>query len=96
MPGLSFCTEFWADEWPLLLRMFRSAVYGLVMDIPLGTRIRVEPASLPSSLSLESRLGLLRRRRRVSFLKQLLAVCPLAVGMSLLLFAAVGGASSLR
>jgi len=65
------------------------------MDVPLGARIRVEPASLPL-LSLESRLGLLRRRRRVSFLKQLLAVCPVVVGMSLLLFAAVGGAGSLR
>ena len=75
--------------------MFRPIVQGVVMDIPLGTRIRIEPASLPS-LSLESRQGLLRRRRRVRFLKEFLAVCPLVVGMSLLLFAAVGGASGLR
>ena len=57
---------------------------------------RRDDLASPPLLSLESRLGLLRRRRRVSFLKQLLAVCPLVVGMSLLLFAAVGGASSLR
>jgi hypothetical protein len=65
------------------------------MVTPGVARIRDDLAS-PPLLSLESRLGLLRRRRRVSFLKQLLAVCPVVVGMSLLLFAAVGGAGSLR
>jgi hypothetical protein len=43
-------------------------------------------------LSLESRLGLLRRRRRVGLLKQLLAVIgPVLVGMTLLLLLAAGG-----
>jgi hypothetical protein len=43
-------------------------------------------------LSLESRLGLLRRRRRVGLLKQLLAVIgPVLVGMTLILLLAAGG-----
>ncbi|HEY8952599.1 MAG TPA: hypothetical protein VIP78_08585 [Candidatus Dormibacteraeota bacterium] len=47
-------------------------------------------------LTLESRLGLLRRRRRLSFLKQLAAMGPLLLGMSLLLLAAFGGIASFR
>ncbi len=53
--------------------------------------------SLPS-LSPESRLGLLRRRRRLIFLKHLLAAMgPILVGMSLLvLLAAIGAVARLR
>jgi hypothetical protein len=65
------------------------------MVTQLGTQIRDDPASLPS-LSLESRLGLLRRRRRLTFLKRLVAMGPVLVGMSLLLLAAFGGMASLR
>jgi hypothetical protein len=44
-------------------------------------------------LSLESRLGLLRRRRRVMFLKQLLGlVGPTMIGATLLLLLALVGA----
>ena len=46
------------------------------------------PGSLPL-LSLSSRLGLLRQRRRLSMLKQVLAVIgPVLVGISLLLLLA--------
>ena len=47
--------------------------------------------SLPL-LSLEARIGLLRRRRRVSLLRQLVAVIgPLLLGMSVLLLIAATG-----
>jgi len=43
-------------------------------------------------LSLESRLGLLRRRRRLSVAKQLLAVMsPLLVGIAVVAVFAAGG-----
>jgi hypothetical protein len=43
-------------------------------------------------MSLESRLGLLRRRRRVSLLRQLLAVIgPVLVGIMLVLVLAAFG-----
>ncbi len=62
-----------------------------------GARIPDYPASLPS-LSLGSRLGLFRRRRRLTFLKHLLAAMgPVLVGMSLLvLLAAFGAVAGLR
>ena len=49
-------------------------------------------------LSLETRLGLLRRRRRLSLAKQLLAVIgPVLVGISVVaVFAAFGAMSSAR
>jgi hypothetical protein len=49
-------------------------------------------------MSLEARIGLLRRRRRVSLLRQLVAVIgPLLLGMSiLLLIAATGIVASAR
>ena len=49
-------------------------------------------------LSLEARIGLLRRRRRISVLRQLVAVIgPLFVGVSvLLLIAATGLVASAR
>jgi hypothetical protein len=55
------------------------------------------PASLPP-LSLELRLGLLHRRRRIAALKHLLeALGPVLVGMSLLLLlAAFGVVAGLR
>ena len=47
--------------------------------------------SLPL-LSLEARIGLLRRRRRVSLLRQLVAVIgPLLLGTSVLLLIAASG-----
>jgi hypothetical protein len=43
-------------------------------------------------LSLDSRIGLLRRRRRVSVLRQIVAVIgPLMIGGSILLLLAAGG-----
>jgi hypothetical protein len=43
-------------------------------------------------LSLNSRIGLLRRRRRISVLRQLVAVIgPLMIGGSILLLLAAGG-----
>jgi hypothetical protein len=61
------------------------------MATPGGAPIHDQLANRPS-LSLESRLGLLRRRRRVSLLKQFLAVVgPVLVGMTLLLLLAAGG-----
>ena len=48
-------------------------------------------SSLPV-LSLEARIGLLRRRRRVSLLRQLVAVIgPLLLGTSVLLLIAASG-----
>jgi hypothetical protein len=57
----------------------------------IETAIAIEPAMI-SSLSLDSRIGKLRRRRRNSVLKQLLMVIgPLLVGMSVLLLLAAAG-----
>jgi hypothetical protein len=62
-----------------LLQMFRFTFQHALM-VPSGTL-----------LTLESRIGRLRRRRRVSLLKQLVAVIgPLMVGMSLVLLMAAG------
>jgi hypothetical protein len=79
----------------LLLRMFRSAVQPSVMDIPSAPQIRDDLGTLPL-LSLESRLGLLRRRRRLTFLKRVAAMGPVIVGMSLLLLVGFGGMASAR
>jgi hypothetical protein len=65
------------------------------MVIPRAARIRVDLVTLPL-LSLESRLGLLRRRRRLAFLKRVAAMGPVIVGMSLLLLVAFGGMASAR
>jgi len=49
----------------------------------------------PSSLSLESRLGLLRRRRRLSVAKQLLAaIGPVLVVIAIVLALAAAGAGA--
>jgi hypothetical protein len=62
------------------------------MATPWRSPIYDQPANNRPLLSLESRLGLLRRRRRVGLLKQLLAVIgPVLVGMTLLLLLAAGG-----
>ena len=61
-----------------MLRLFPITVQGSPVATPF--------------LSLEYRIGLLRRRRRVSLLKQLLAVIgPVLVGMTLILLLAAGG-----
>ena len=65
--------------------------HSAVMATPGGAPIHDHLANRPL-LSLESRLGLLRRRRRVGLLKQLLAVIgPVLVGMTLILLLAAGG-----
>jgi hypothetical protein len=86
-----------ANERPLVLRMFHFATERPVIATPSGARISDGPGSLPSP-SLESRLGLLHRRRRLAFLKHLLAtMSPVLVGMSLLLLiAAFGAVAGLR
>jgi hypothetical protein len=57
----------------------------------IETAIAIEPAMI-SSLSLDSRIGKLRRRRRNSVLKQLLMVIgPLLLGVSVLLLLAAAG-----
>jgi hypothetical protein len=86
-----------ANERPLLRRMFRPAAQRSVIATPSGARIRDELARLPS-LSLESRLALLHRRRRLTSLKHLLtAMSFVLVGMSLLvLLAAFGAVAGLR
>jgi hypothetical protein len=62
----------------LLLRMFRPVTQRSVMAIPLS--------------SLESRLGVLRRRRRVNSLKQALwLVGPVLAGAALLMLVAAFG-----
>ena len=53
------------------------------------------PAVGLTFLSLDSRLGMLRRRRRRTVLRQF-AVGPLLLGMSILLLAAFGGMATLR
>jgi hypothetical protein len=64
---------------------------NLVADIVTLTKSDyVTVSSLP--LSLNSRIGLLRKRRRNSVLKQLLAVtAPVLIGVALLLLVAAGG-----
>ncbi len=86
-----------ANERPLLPRMLHSATHLSVIATPSEASIRDDHTSLPS-LSLESRLGLLRRRRRLTSVKHLLAsMGPILVGMALLvLFAAFGAVADLR
>jgi hypothetical protein len=79
----------------LLLLMFRPVVQATVMVTLRGGRERNDQASLPS-MSLESRLGALRRRRRRTFLKQFAAIGPVLVGMSFLLLVAFGGMATMR
>ena len=64
---------------------------NLIADIVTLTKSDyVTVSSLP--LSLNSRIGLLRKRRRNSILKQLLAVtAPVLIGVALLLLVAAGG-----
>ena len=62
----------------------------------LRPRVETRPIYDPSApiplLSLESRLGLLRRRRRVNVLRQLLVViAPVLVGIMLVLVLAAFG-----
>jgi hypothetical protein len=65
----------------MLLRMFRTAYQSGAMAIPIS--------------SLESRLGVLRRRRRVRGLKQVLAlVVPVLAGTTLLLLVAAFGSAA--
>ncbi len=47
-------------------------------------------------LTLESRLGVLRRRRRVNRYKQLLALVPMLLGASIILLLAYAGMASSR
>lgn len=60
-----------------------------------GAAIPADPTTLPP-LSLDSKLALLRRRRRLSFLKRVAAMGPVLVGMSLLLLVALGSMASLH
>jgi hypothetical protein len=60
-----------------------------------GAGISADPATL-APLSLDSRLALLRQRRRRTFAKRLLAAMGPLLGMSLLVLAVVGGLASLR
>jgi hypothetical protein len=60
-----------------------------------GAEIRADPTTLPP-LSLDSRLALLRQRRRRTFAWRLLAAMGPLVGMSLLLLAVFVGMASLR
>ena len=56
------------------------------------TRPIYDPFTQLPSLSLESRLGLLRRRRRVSLLRQLLIVIgPVLLGLTFVLVLAAFG-----
>ena len=57
----------------------------------IETLIAIDPAMI-GSLSLDSRIGKLRRRRRNSVLKQMFMVIgPLLLGMSVLLLLAAAG-----
>jgi hypothetical protein len=60
-----------------------------------GNAISSDPSALPL-ISLDTRLGLLRRRRRLTFLKRSAAMGPVVVGLSLLLLAAYAGIAGLR
>jgi len=86
-----------ADERPQSLKMLHSATQRSVIATPGRSPIRNELASLPS-LSLESRLALLHRRRRLASLRRLLAAMSFVlVGISLLvLLAAFGAVASWR
>jgi hypothetical protein len=60
-----------------------------------GAAISSDPTALPV-LSLDARLGLLRRRRRLTFVKRYAALGPVVLGMSLLLLAAYAGMTGLH
>jgi len=63
-----------------------------IADIITLTKPDYVTVSSVPLLSLDARIGLLRRRRRVSLLRQLVAVIgPLLVGMSILLLIAASG-----
>ena len=51
---------------------------------------------LEKPMTLKSRLGAVRRRRRLTSLKRLLAVGPVFAGAAVLVFAAVGGIAGFR
>jgi len=58
---------------------------------PIGVQVSADPPAL-RLLSLDSRIGLLRRRRRINVLRQLIAVIgPVLLGGSILLLIAAGG-----
>jgi hypothetical protein len=86
-----------AKERPLPLKMLHAATQGSVIDTSGRSPIRNLVASLPS-LSLESRLALLHRRRRLASVKRLLAAMSFGlVGIALLvLLAAFGAVASWR
>jgi hypothetical protein len=60
-----------------------------------GDAISSDSTALPL-MSLDARLGLLRRRRRLTFLKRSAAMGPVVVGLSLLLLAAYAGIAGLH
>jgi hypothetical protein len=70
--------------------MFRWEVHGTDITTPAPALILEKP------MTLNSRLGAVRRRRRLTSLKRLLAVGPVFVGTALLVFAAVGGIAGFR
>ena len=74
---------------PVLLRMFRSAAQGSVVA-NLGSAGISDHGPNRQALSLDARLGLLRRRRRVTLLRQLAPVAPVLIGISALLIVAFG------
>jgi hypothetical protein len=70
--------------------MFRSEVHGTDITTPPPALIHEKP------MTLKSRLSAVRRRRRLTSLKRLLAVGPVFVGSALLAFAAFGGIAGFR
>jgi hypothetical protein len=74
----------------VLLRMFRPEVHGT--DIAT----HVPALMLEQPMTLKSRLGAVRRRRRLASLKRLLAVGPAFVGLALLILAAFGAIAGFR
>ena len=66
------------------------------MASPLHVQVHDVPGRNQSVPSLESRLVLLRRRRRLTFLKRMAAMCPVLIGTTLLGLAAFGGIASFR
>jgi len=57
---------------------------------PIGVQVSSDATAL--GLSLDSRIGRLRRRRRLNVLRQLIAVIgPVLLGGSILLLIAAGG-----
>ena len=65
------------------------------MEAPIGARFREDRASL-TRLSLDARLGVFRRRRRITYLKRVMSIGPLLAGMSILLLVAFAGTASFR